>query len=154
MHFFSTDCIYDWNSKLIYCDSRFFTVGSGWRVLVRADACDDGPRFCVFDNLALLYIKLDILRTEPELEVLYDYYRLQRLGLLVCPDPRFIRTGPSISSMVGLSLFFLLGGDLSASDEFGQLAFLRYIYNNFFFRRSNIFSSCLISSLLLWSILR
>jgi hypothetical protein len=51
------------------------------------------------------------------------------LGLSAHSDPWVSRTGPSVSSMIGLCLFFVLGGNQRASKEFGHLASLRYVRN-------------------------
>jgi hypothetical protein len=53
--------------------------------------------------------------------------------LLARPYPRVSRTGPSISLMVGLSLFFLLSDNQTDSEEFAVfwlLSTLRYFIND------------------------
>lgn len=82
----------------------------------------------------------------------HHHCRLQGLGLLARSDPWVSRTAPFISSMIGLTLFFLSGGNQSASEEFGQLASISCIPNGFidiyFKHRLNICSSCRIPPLL------
>jgi hypothetical protein len=56
-----------------------------------------------------------------------SFTRLEPFGQF---DPRVSRTGPSISSIVALSPFFLLGGNQTASEEFGQFAVLRCFHSN------------------------
>jgi hypothetical protein len=45
-------------------------------------------------------------------------------------DPRVSLSGPSISSLAGLSPLFLLGDNEIASEESDQLAFLRYVHDS------------------------
>jgi hypothetical protein len=87
---------------------------------------------------------------------------LQGLGPLVCSDPRVSQIDPSNSLMVGLSPFFLLGGNQIASKEFSQLALLRYVNNThsyvailFFFHVHWIYSFLFLSniSIYYWFIL-
>jgi hypothetical protein len=47
-----------------------------------------------------------------------------KLALFTHSNHRINQTGPSIPSMVNLSLFFVLGGNQTACEEFSQLAFL------------------------------
>jgi hypothetical protein len=59
------------------------------------------------------------------------HHHLQGLGIMARSDHWVSRTGPSISSVVSLSLFFLLGTIERLPSKFGLLTLLRHVHNNF-----------------------